>query len=195
MAITPSSMMPLGTRAPAFTLPDVRSGHLRPLKDLKSDVRTVVMFICNHCPFVKHILEKLVETAAEYGKKGISFIAINANDVNNYPEDSPEKMKELATRLNFSFPYLFDETQETAHAYDAACTPDFFIFDENLKCVYRGRFDEARPGQPIPVTGQDLKAALDALLNHRPIPQDQRPSVGCNIKWQEKKRGFPPRYV
>ncbi|MEB3702805.1 Thioredoxin family protein [Candidatus Bealeia paramacronuclearis] len=186
MSLTPSTMMPLGTTAPSFELLDVISGSFKKFNDLKSQHGTVVMFICNHCPFVKHIQSELFAMAKAYQNKGISFIAINANDVENYPEDSPENMKRLSKELNYELPYLFDETQEVAKAYEAACTPDFFVFDSNLKCVYRGQFDDSRPGNGVPVTGADLKDALEALLHHHPISSRQKPSIGCNIKWKAK---------
>lgn len=185
MARTPSNMLPLGTIAPDFTLMDAISGHSLSLHSLKSPIATVIFFTCNHCPFVKHIINELVTTAHQYQAKGISFIAINSNDVTRYSEDSPEKMKEFATDHDFKFPYLFDETQAIAHAYQAACTPDFYIFDSNLKCVYRGRFDNATPGTDVPVTGKDLRTALDNILTHQPIEIEQKPSIGCNIKWKE----------
>ena len=184
MAVTPSQMIPLGTKAPDFNLHDVVSGKVLNLSDLKSDKATVVMFICNHCPFVKHIIKEVINVANQYIPKGISFIAINSNDVEDYPEDSPANMKKLAGDLKFPFPYLYDETQEIAKAYDAACTPDFFVFDQSLSCVYRGQFDDSRPGNKIPVTGKDLKASLDSIISGEPVPQDQKPSVGCNIKWK-----------
>lgn len=185
MVLTPSTMMPLGTVAPDFSLQDTVSGDIRSLAELKSGTATVIVFMCNHCPFVKHILDQLVTVAREYTAKGVSFIAINANDVENYPEDSPEKMKELAAALDFPFPYLFDEAQDVAKAYQAACTPDFFIFDQDLKCVYRGQFDASRPGNTVPPTGEDITTVLEALLAGKPAPQDQKPSIGCNIKWKE----------
>jgi len=184
MGLTPSKMVNLGTRAPDFELVDVVSGEKRSLKSLKSEKATVVMFICNHCPFVRHILKELVNVAEEYKKQGVSFIGISANDPIEYPEDAPGPMKQLAETFGFSFPYLFDETQEIAKAYEAACTPDLFIYDGSLKCVYRGQFDDARPSNGLPVTGSDLKAALDAILGGLPVPQPQKPSLGCNIKWR-----------
>ncbi|OGO95196.1 MAG: alkyl hydroperoxide reductase [Coxiella sp. RIFCSPHIGHO2_12_FULL_42_15] len=185
MALTPSSMLPLGTKAPNFCLPDVLSNELVKLDAVKSTLATVVMFICNHCPYVKHILEKLLELIQTYQPLGIQFIAINSNDAHHYPQDSPEKMRELALHLNFTFPYLFDETQEIAKAYHAACTPDFFVFDKALACVYRGRFDETSPGKlNSPVTGNDLRHVLDNLLENKPINEKQFPSMGCNIKWK-----------
>ncbi len=184
MALTESRMVPLGTKAPDFTLPDVISGKELSLEDLKSDKATVIMFICNHCPYVKHIQKGLVELANDYIPKGISFIAINSNDVENYPEDSLEKMKEVAERLGYPFPYLFDETQEVAKAYGAECTPDFFVFDKDLRLVYRGQMDDSRPGNGVPVTGKDLRRVLDCILEGKEVPKDQKPSIGCNIKWK-----------
>ncbi len=184
MAETPSNMLPLGTPAPDFTLPDTRTGKQISLQTQKSAIATVIMFICNHCPYVKYIQKKLLEVIASYEKKGISFIAISSNDSKNYPEDSPEKMRQEAQKHPYTFPYLFDETQEIAKAYQAACTPDFYIFDSHLKCVYRGRFDDATPGNNRPVTGKDLSLALDQLMAKKPIEENQKPSVGCNIKWK-----------
>ena len=184
MALTPSAMIPLGTKAPDFSLPDAVTGKTLSLQELKSDVATVILFICNHCPFVQHIQKKLIEVANHYQKKGIKFIAINANDIENYPEDSPAHMKQVAKELGYPFPYLFDETQEVARAYQAACTPDLYVFDRNLACVYRGRFDSSTPGRNIPVTGQDLRQTLDNILAQKSIDPDQKPSQGCNIKWK-----------
>ena len=184
MAVTKSTMLELGTQAPDFELHDTISDKTLSLGPLKSDRATVVMFICNHCPFVKHIQEELVIVANEYQDQGIQFIGISSNDAASYPEDGPDKMKEVATNFGYSFPYLFDETQEVAKAYKAACTPDFYIFDKDLACVYRGRFDDSTPGNDIPVTGKDLRAALDALLSETPVDSDQKPSIGCNIKWK-----------
>lgn len=183
MAKTPSNMIPLGTAAPQFELPEPLTGNLVNLVNVKSEVATVIMFICNHCPFVKHIQDKVAEVAANYSAKGIQFIAINSNDVDNYPEDAPDKMAELA-KTTLKFPYLFDESQSVAKAYDAACTPDFYVFDKDLKLAYRGRFDAATPGNDVDVTGDDLKQALDALLQQKAITIEQLPSVGCNIKWK-----------
>lgn len=185
MSATPSTMMPLGTPAPEFTLYDAITGKKTGLPEQKGSVATVVVFMCNHCPYVIHILPNMVAVAQQYKQQGVNFVAINANDVENYPDDSPVKMTELADAYNFNFPYLFDETQQTAKAYDAACTPDFFVFDKDLKCAYRGRFDAARPKTDTPVTGQELKAALDALVQQQPVPQPQKPSIGCNIKWKK----------
>jgi thiol-disulfide isomerase/thioredoxin len=185
MARTESNMFPLGADAPLFSLPDVISGKNVSLTEQKSDIATVIMFICNHCPFVKHVQPELVRLANDYIPKGISFIAINSNDAVKYPDDSPEKMKEVAEEFKYPFPYLFDETQEVAKAYQAACTPDFYIFDKNLKCVYRGQLDDSRPGNEIPVTGESIRGALDQILNNEPVTVKQKPSLGCNIKWKE----------
>ena len=184
MAATPSTMMPLGTIAPDFTLLNTVTGEMVSLQDLKSDVATLVMFICNHCPYVKHIDAQLVKLATDYQSKGVAFIAISSNDVENYPDDSPDKMKEVAQQLGYPFPYLYDETQEVAKAYQAACTPDFFLFDKDLKCVYRGQLDGSRPKNDVPVTGKDMRAALDAVLAGQPVNPEQIPSIGCNIKWK-----------
>lgn len=185
MALTPSNMLPLGTKAPDFTLTDTVTGKPLTLSQLKSDKATVVMFICNHCPFVKHIEHELARLAKDYQQKNIAFVAISSNDIENYPDDAPAKMRENAKRLGYIFPYLYDETQEIARAYDAACTPDFFIFDKNLSCVYRGQLDDSRPGNNIPVTGKDIRQALDDLLNGKSISVEQKPSIGCNIKWKK----------
>jgi len=184
MAKTPSNMMPLGTPAPAFNLPDVISGENKTLEDVKGEKGLVVMFICAHCPFVKHIEEEIAFVAEKYEHRGIGFVAISANNVETHPDDAPDKLKEQAEKNDFEFPYLYDETQEVAKAYDAACTPDFYLFDHELKCVYRGRFDSSTPGNDEPVTGEDLKAAMDSLLDGEPIFDDQKPSIGCNIKWK-----------
>lgn len=184
MALTPSNMLPLGTLAADFALLDVTSGNVLHLSELKSDKATVIMFICNHCPFVTHIQKDLVQLANDYLAKGINFIAISSNDIKSYPEDAPDKMKEVSDQYHYPFPYLYDETQEVAKAYQAACTPDFYVFDNALKLVYRGQMDDSRPSSHIPVTGDDLRNALDALLRgDKPDPQ-QKPSVGCNIKWK-----------
>lgn len=184
MALTPSNMMPLGTIAPDFVLPDTVSGKTIRLSEIRSDIATVVMFICNHCPFVKHIEQQLVSLSNDYQSRGITFIAISSNDVEKYPEDRPFKMAETAVALGYPFPYLYDATQTVAKAYDAACTPDIYIFDGELRCVYRGQLDDSRPGNNIPVTGKDVRQALDALLAGDPINPEQKPSMGCNIKWK-----------
>ncbi len=182
MARTASNMMALGTVAPNFTLIDVISGNKVSLQSGK--IATLIMFICNHCPFVKHIQQQLVALGQDYVSKGVNVIAINANDAENYPDDAPDKMKSTAEELGYNFPYLYDETQEVAKAYQAACTPDFYIFDQKLRCVYRGQLDDSRPGSELPVTGQDIRAALDALLAGKPVNEAQKPSLGCNIKWK-----------
>jgi thiol-disulfide isomerase/thioredoxin len=184
MVLTPSTMLPLGTGAPDFKLWCAVNEREYSLDDLKSDKATVIMFICNHCPYVKHVQIGLVELASDYTRKGISFIAINSNDVENYPDDSPENMKLVAERIGYTFPYLFDENQEVAKAYDAACTPDFYIFDGDLSCVYRGQMDDSRPGNGKPVTGEHIRDALDRLLDGESVSEEQIPSIGCNIKWK-----------
>ncbi|MCB0398714.1 MAG: thioredoxin family protein [Winogradskyella sp.] len=184
MALTPSNMLPLGTKAPDFSLIDTKDDQIKSLTELKGNKGTLVMFICNHCPFVIHVNEELVKLANDYHPKGINVIAISSNDVENYPQDGPEKMKIHAKENHYPFPYLYDETQEVAKAYDAACTPDFFLFDKDLELVYAGQLDSSRPGNDIPVTGNDLRAAMDALLNNETISPNQKPSMGCNIKWK-----------
>jgi len=184
MAAIPSNMMPLGTIAPDFNLLNTITGKKEELSALKSNVATVIMFICNHCPYVKHVQGELVKLANDYQLKAIAFIAINSNDVVNYPDDSPDKMKEVAQQWGYPFPYLYDETQAVAKAYQAACTPDFYIFDKALKCVYRGQLDDARPKNNHPVTGKDIRAALDAMLAGQQGNPNQIPSIGCNIKWK-----------
>lgn len=178
-------MTDLGTRAVDFTLPDTVSGKDVSLQAVKGKNATVIMFICNHCPFVKHVNDELIQIAKDYMADDVVFVAISSNDVDNYPDDSPDKMKEVAQQLGYPFPYLYDETQEVAKAYDAACTPDFFVYDKNLELVYRGQLDDSRLGNNKPVDGKDLRAALDAILSNQPVSEDQRPSVGCNIKWKK----------
>jgi thiol-disulfide isomerase/thioredoxin len=186
MALTPSAMIELGSAATDFTLYDVVSGKNISLKELSSPIATVIMFICNHCPYVKHINTELTSLANAYIPKGISFIAINSNDFKAVPEDSPENMSKLATELKYPFPYLVDETQAVAKAYEAACTPDFFIYDRDMKLTYRGQLDDSRPSNKIPANGKDIRAALDAMLSvQKPTPR-QRPSIGCNIKWKNR---------
>jgi thiol-disulfide isomerase/thioredoxin len=187
MSATPSTMMPLGTVAPSFELRDTVSGKNVSLAHLKGDKGTVIMFICNHCPYVLHINDELVRLANSYEKKGIAFIAISSNDIENYPQDSPELMKIHAKKFGYSFPYLYDESQNVAKAYEAACTPDLFVFDADLKCVYRGQFDASRPKNDIPVTGKDLRNALDCLLQNKENTSPQIPSIGCNIKWKQNQ--------
>ncbi|MFN2117784.1 MAG: thioredoxin family protein [Candidatus Promineifilaceae bacterium] len=185
MTAVPSTMLPLGTAAPGFTLPDTVSGEAVDLAAIQSDTATVIMFICNHCPYVKHVNKELVRVANDYQPKGVAFVAINSNDIEAYPEDSPERMKEVAEQQGYSFPYLYDEDQSVAKAYKAACTPDLFVFDDQMKLVYRGQLDGSRPRNDVPLTGEDLRAALDAVIAGEPVMEDQRPSIGCNIKWKE----------
>jgi peroxiredoxin len=184
MVKTPSQMVSLGTIAPQFELPDAVSGITMSLADLQSDTASVIMFICNHCPFVKHVQGGLVQLANDYLPKGVSFIAISSNDVEAYPDDSPEQMKAVAEQFGYPFPFLFDESQEVAQAYEATCTPDFFIYDGDSKLVYRGQMDDSRPSNDIPVTGKDIRISLDNMLSGKPVDPNQRPSVGCNIKWK-----------
>ncbi len=184
MARTPSNMLPLGTQAPDFNLPDTVSNQNLSLSDLKGEKGTLVMFICNHCPFVKHVDRGIVDLATEYQSQGISFVAISSNDVENYPQDAPDLMKVEAEKVGYDFPYLYDESQEVAKAYDAACTPDFYLFDKDLKCAYRGQMDGSRPGNDIPVTGQDLRMAMDSLITGKEVSDVQIPSLGCGIKWK-----------
>nr|WP_288931655.1 thioredoxin family protein [uncultured Allomuricauda sp.] len=183
MARTPSNMLPLGTKAPDFDLLDTISDKKVALDDIKGEKGTVIMFICNHCPFVIHVNPQIVKLAKEYQEKGIAFVAISSNDVENYPQDAPHLMKEKAKEEDYSFPYLYDETQEVAKAYDAACTPDFYLFDSDMTLVYRGQLDDSRPGNGLPLTGTDLKNAMDAVLDGKEVDSDQKPSLGCNIKW------------
>lgn len=184
MARTESNMLPLGTQAPDFTLPDTLSSKNLSLQEIRGDKGTVIMFICNHCPFVKHVNEELVRIANDYRVTGFGFAAISSNDVENYPQDGPELMYENARKHKFPFPYLYDETQEVAKAYDAACTPDFYVFNDRLELVYRGQLDNSRPANGIPVNGRDLREALDNILNNHPQRENQLPSIGCNIKWK-----------
>ena len=183
-------MLPLGTQAPDFSLVNV-DGSSVSLHDLEGAPALLVVFMCNHCPFVIHVADELARLAAEYQRKGVAVVGINSNDPSQYPLDSPEKMVHEAEERGYTFPYLFDETQEVAKAYRAACTPDFFLFDKSQRLVYRGQLDDSRPGSSIPVTGQDLRAALDAVLEGQPVPTPQKPSLGCNIKW---KPGNEPDY-
>ncbi len=184
MSLTPSNPFPIGTQAPDFTLQDTVSGKSLTLQQLKGAKGTVILFICNHCPFVVHVNEALVKLANDYIKQGFGFIAISSNDVENYPQDSPELMKHIAERLQYPFPYLYDETQEVAKAYDAACTPDFYVFNADLKATYHGQLDDSRPGNGKPLTGQDIRNALNAILNNDSPLENQKPSIGCNIKWK-----------
>ena len=185
MARTPSNMLPLGTTAPDFSLYDTVSGNTLSLNELKGEQATVVMFICNHCPFVIHVNKQLVKVANDYTPKGISFIAISSNDVENYPQDGPDKMTIHAQENNYPFPYLYDETQEIAKAYDAACTPDIYVFNKDMELVYRGQLDGSRPGNFKRVTGKDLRHALDCVLANKQNSRTQKPSIGCNIKWKK----------
>ncbi|MCX7547537.1 thioredoxin family protein [Xanthomarina sp. F1114] len=184
MARTPSSMLPLGTKAPSFILMDTVSGNNYSLKNLKGLKATIVMFICNHCPFVQHINNEISQLAKDYKSKGVNLIAISSNDVENYPQDSPEKMKTNALEQDFIFPYLYDKSQEVARAYKAACTPDFYVFNQNLELVYRGQLDDSRPDNDIPVTGNDIRHALNCLIKNEENTRSQKPSIGCNIKWK-----------
>mgnify|MGYP003668949835 FL=1 len=177
-------MIPLGTIAPEFQLLEPKSGENKHLQELRGSCATVIMFICNHCPFVKHITSELVVLANDYQHQGVSFVAINSNDVDMYPDDSPENMVLEAAAHGYPFPYLFDETQNVAKAYHAVCTPDFFIFNAEMACVYRGQLDDSRPGNEIAVTGSDIRAALNAVITGSAVSELQKPSVGCNIKWK-----------
>ncbi|QKT02953.1 thioredoxin family protein [Ectothiorhodospiraceae bacterium 2226] len=190
MALTPSTMLALGTPAPDFALPDP-TGRQYTLADFADQPALLVVFMCNHCPYVKHIRSELARFAADYQPRGLAVVGINANDISQKPDDSPAKMAEEARSVGYTFPYLFDETQAVAKAYMAACTPDFFLFDKARRLVYRGQFDESRPGNNLPVTGNDLRAAAEAALAGEPLPADQKPSIGCNIKW---KPGNEPPY-
>ncbi|MBI1287487.1 MAG: redoxin domain-containing protein [Flavobacteriales bacterium] len=191
MARTPTVSVPLGYQAPDFKLPNVVSGNETSWKDITGKKATVVLFICNHCPFVIHVMDELIRVGNDYKDRGIGFVAISSNDVENYPDDSPEKMKQLALEKAFPFPYLYDESQQVAKAYTAACTPDISVFDANDTCVYRGQLDDSRPGNAEPVNGKDLREVLDLLIEGKSVPTDQRPSLGCNIKW---KAGNEPDY-
>jgi peroxiredoxin len=191
MAKTLSTMLALGTTAPELSLPDVVSGRTITLDSFEGDTALLVTFICRHCPFVKHVQHELARLGVDYRGRGLGIVAISSNDAANYPDDAPEQLKAMAGELGFNFPFCYDETQQVAKAYRAACTPDFFLFDEGRKLVYRGQLDDSRPESGIPVTGRDLRAAIDAVLAHRPVAASQRPSVGCNIKW---KPGNEPSY-
>lgn len=190
MVETASTMLTLGTQAPDFSLPDTE-GKTVSLSDFADAPALLVIFMCNHCPYVKHVAAGLAALAREYQQHGVAVVGINANDADNYPNDAPAKMAEEVKARGYTFPYLFDETQEVAKAYRAACTPDFFVFDKDRKLVYRGQMDDSRPGNNAPVTGRDLRAALDAVLAGEPVAEQQKPSLGCNIKW---KPGGAPDY-
>jgi len=191
MVMTASTMLELGTKAPDFELPDVMSGAKVKLSYFTGKKALLVMFICRHCPFVKHIDKQLAALGHDYGKRDVGIVAISSNDAASHPEDSPAKLKEMADRLDFNYPLLYDESQKVAQAYKAACTPDFFLFDSDFKLVYRGQLDSSRPGNNEPVDGKDLRAALDAILAGKPVSEDQHVSTGCNIKW---KAGNEPKY-
>jgi peroxiredoxin len=191
VARTASTMLDLGTSAPDFQLPDVVSGQTISLANFAGKKALLVMFICQHCPFVKHVQDELARLGQDYSDRSVGIVAISANDVANYPNDSPDHLKAMATTLGFNFPVCYDESQETAKAYTAACTPDFFLFDSQGKLAYRGQLDDARPGNDRPVNGKDLRAAIEALLADRPVNPEQIPSIGCNIKW---KPGNAPAY-
>jgi peroxiredoxin len=191
MALTASTMLPLGTKAPDFHLPDVVSGNTISLPTFAGKQALLVMFICRHCPFVKHVKEELSRLGKDYVNRNVGIVAISANDANNYPDDAPEQLKAMAQELGLPFPICYDESQETAKAYTAACTPDFFLFDTHRHLVYRGQLDDSRPSNGKPVTGADLRAAIDAVLAGQSINPNQKPSVGCNIKW---KSGNEPTY-
>jgi len=186
MSETPTIQIPLGFKAPNFRLPDTISGNTISFSDIQGEKGTVVIFICNHCPYVIHVIHQIVKIAEEYLPKGIGFVAISSNDVENYPQDSPEKMKEHAALWHFPFPYLYDETQDIAKAYQAACTPDYSVFDENKLCVYRGQLDDSRPNNDKAINGKDLRKTLDHLLSGKAISKKQKPSTGCNIKWKSQ---------
>jgi len=191
MSVTASTMLALGSSAPDFELPDTSGKPVR-LSDFNDSSVLVVMFICNHCPFVKHVRTRLVSLAKAYQEKGVAFVAISANDARTHPEDAPDRMAEIAREWELPFPYLYDESQAVARAYRAACTPDFFVFDQHRELAYRGRFDDSTPGNDRPVTGEDLATALDRVLRNEPVPEPQQPSMGCNIKWQA---GNEPDYA
>ncbi|MBD2393133.1 thioredoxin family protein [Cyanobacterium aponinum FACHB-4101] len=184
MARTPSIMLPLGTIAPDFNLPDTVSGKIISLKDFQGCKGLLVMFICQHCPFVKHVEQELAKIGHDYGSQNLGIVAISSNDAENYPDDSPANLKQMAEKLGFNFPFCYDETQEVAKAYQAACTPDFYLFDSDFRLVYRGQLDDSRPSLDIPVTGKDLRDAIASLLAGKPINPEQKPSLGCNIKWK-----------
>jgi peroxiredoxin len=191
MALTPSTMLPLGTKAPDFQLPDVVSGETISMASFAGKQALLVMFICRHCPFVKHVQAELAKLGQDYADKNVGIVAISSNNVTTHPEDSPDLLKQMAIALGFNFPYCYDETQAVAKAYKAACTPDFFLFDGNFELVYRGQLDDSRPSNDKPVTGKDLRQAIDAVLAGQPVNSTQTPSIGCNIKWQP---GNEPNY-
>jgi peroxiredoxin len=185
-------MLSLGTKAPAFSLPDVVTGNTVTLDSFAGKKALLVMFICRHCPYVKHVEQELARLGRDYADREIGIVAVSSNDVSGYPDDSPDKLKQMAESLGFTFPFCYDESQEAAKAYTAACTPDLFLFDADRKLAYRGQLDGSRPGNDLPVTGKDLRAAIDAVLAGKPVSEDQKPSIGCNIKW---KPGNEPGYA
>ncbi len=192
MALTESTMLELGTKAPDFALPDVVSGKTVSLSTFSGKKALLIMFICRHCPFVQHVKKEIARLGKDYQNKEIGMVAVSSNDAENYPDDAPAQLKQMAQTLGFTFPFCYDESQKTAQAYTAACTPDFFLFDADRKLVYRGQLDDSRPENGKPVTGKDLRSAVDAVLSGKPVSKDQRPSIGCNIKW---KRGNAPAYA
>jgi len=192
MALTPSTMLPLGTRATDFRLPDARSGRVVARGDFADSPALLVAILCNHCPYVRHVADELARFARDYQHKGLAIVGISSNDVSTHPADAPDKMAEEARQRGYVFPYLYDATQEVAQAFRAACTPEFYLFDAARRLVYRGQFDDSRPGDRTPVTGRDLRAAVDALLAGQPVPAEQKPSVGCSIKW---KPGHEPAWA
>jgi peroxiredoxin len=185
MAQTPSKMVPLGTPAPEFRLKDTNSNHFYSFADLKGRKGTLVMFLCNHCPFVKHVIDEIVKIANDYRVQGLGIIAISSNDATQYPQDGQEHMADFALANKMHFPYLYDESQDVARAFDAACTPDFFLYDEQDRLFYRGQLDDSRPGNNIPLSGTDLRNAIDAVIYNRTVAELQKPSIGCNIKWKK----------
>jgi peroxiredoxin len=191
MSLTPSTMLELGTRAPDFSLPDVRTGQTVSLAELQGKDALLVLFMCAHCPFVKLVEAEFAAIGRDYQSKGLGLVAISANDAENYPDDAPQRLREQAERLGFTFPYLYDESQEAARAYRAACTPDLYLFDRELKLAYRGQLDDARPGNGLPVNGKNLRAAIDSVLAGKKVTESQLPATGCNIKW---KPGNEPDY-
>ena len=193
MAHTASTMLALGTTAPDFSLPDVVSGKTITRDQAAGPRGLLVMFLCAHCPFVQHVNSELGRLGRDYGGRGIGIVAISSNDAETHPDDAPPGLRRQAEEQGFQFPYLFDESQEVARAYHAACTPDFFLFDAGKKLVYRGQFDGSRPGNGVAVDGRDLRAAMDQVLAGKPVPAEQQPSVGCNIKWKQKAEAGPPR--
>ena len=184
MALTESYMLPLGTQAPKFKLLDVIENKDKSLQELTGEKGTLIVFMCNHCPYVVHLMDAIVETASIFSKQGVETIAISSNSIHSHPQDGPIEMNKLAKEKNFSFPYLYDESQKVARNYDAACTPDFFVFDKNKELVYRGQLDDSRPGNDIPLNGKDIREVFESIINSRSITINQKPSIGCNIKWK-----------